>query len=48
VGLAINNKTLSGAAYAIVTFHDLAAAFKAFEQLAMAKFNHGNGVIQGH
>ena len=45
VDLAINNRTLSGAAYAIVTFHDLAAAFKAFEQLAMAKFNHGNGVI---
>ena len=39
----MSNKTLSGAAYAIVTFHDLAAAFKAFEALAMAKFHHGNG-----
>ena len=45
VGLALNNKTLSGAAHAIVTFHDLAAAFKAFEELAMAKFNHGKGLM---
>ena len=39
----MSNKTLSGAAYAIVAFHDLAAAFKAFEALAMAKLHHGNG-----
>ena len=43
VDLAINNKTLSGAAYAIVAFHDLAAAFKAFEQLAMVRCDHGEG-----
>ena len=46
VDIAINsNRTASGAAYAIVTFHDLAAAFKAFEELAMAKFHHGNGLM---
>ena len=37
------NKPPSGAAFAIVTFEDLAAAFKAFEQVAMAKFDHGEG-----
>ena len=37
------NKAPSGAAFAIVTFDDLAAAFKAFEQVAMAKLDHGNG-----
>ena len=37
------NKAPSGATFAIVTFDDLAAAFKAFEQVAMAKFDHGNG-----
>ena len=37
------NKAPSGAIFAIVTFHDLAAAFKAFEQVAMAKFHHGRG-----
>ena len=43
-GLCVmSNKTQSGAAYAIVAFHDLATAFKAVEELAMAKFHHGNG-----
>ena len=37
------NKAPSGAIFAIVTFHDLAAAFKAFEQVAMAKLHHGRG-----
>ena len=37
------NKAPSGAIFAIVTFHDLAAAFKAFEQVAMATFHHGRG-----
>ena len=37
----VYNKPPSGAAFAIVTFEDLAAAFKAFEQVAMAKFDHG-------
>ena len=36
-------KATSGLAYAIVTFTDLALASKAFEQLAMAKFGHGEG-----
>ena len=38
-----SNKTRSGMAFAIVTFLDLTMAIKAFEQVAMAKFDHGNG-----
>ena len=34
-----------GGLRAIVTFADLAVASKAFEELAMAKFNHGKGVV---
>ena len=37
------NKAPSGATSAIVTFDDLAAAFEAFEQVAMAKLHHGKG-----
>ena len=37
------NKAPSGATFAVVTFSDLAAALKAFEQVAMAKFHHGEG-----
>ena len=37
------NKAPSGAIFAIVTFHDLAAAIKAFEQVAMATFHQGRG-----
>ena len=36
-------KATSGLAYAIVTFTDLALASKAFEQLAMVRFDHGEG-----
>ena len=38
-----SNKTRSGMAFAIVTFLDLTMTIKAFEQVAMAKFDHGNG-----
>ena len=33
-------------AYAIITFADEALAIKAFEQLSMAKFQHGNGQMR--
>ena len=36
-------KATSGVAYAIVTFTDLALASKAVEQLAMVRFDHGEG-----
>ena len=39
------HKTISGMADAVVTFIGKYMAIKAFEQLAMAKFNHGNGVM---
>ena len=38
-----SHRTQSGMAYAIITFIDQALAIKAFEQLSMAKFLHGNG-----
>ena len=38
-----SNKTPSSAACAVVTSHDLGAASKAFEELAMAKLHHGKG-----
>ena len=37
-----SRKTRAGMAYAIITFSDEALAIKAFEQLSMAKFQHGN------
>ena len=44
IGVAVQRgKATSGMAYAIVTFTDLALANKAFEQLAMVKFDHGEG-----
>ena len=36
-------KATSGMAYAIVTFTDLALASKAFEELALVRFDHGEG-----
>ena len=40
---AQSRKTRSSMAYAFITFTDVALAIKAFEQLSMAKFEHGTG-----
>ena len=44
VDIAIQSqRARSGMAYAIITFIDEALAIKAFEQLSIAKFEHGTG-----
>ena len=44
VDIAIqSHRTRSGMAFAIITFIDDAKAIKAFEQLSVAKFEHGPG-----